>query len=69
MKNHHVRRLPVGTLVLHRGLQHSTYGIVIGHTMLNVIVILSEPYHGRKIIHTSDRKLKSIQRPYSKPKV
>ena len=67
-----INKFPIGTLVeFKRGslLYMITYGIVIGHTSLNVKVLLADSSLGRGIITTSEKRLISIQRPYQKLKV
>jgi len=76
MNNKHIIRFPLGTLVEFQTLkstlgklplkQHIIYGIVVGHTKLNVKVLLPESYLGDKIITTSATRLKTVQRPYKK---
>ncbi len=73
MNKKHISKFPIGTLVeFKRGYDPKptiTYGIVVGHTKLNVEVLLADPYLGEGVIVTSPRRLNSVQRLHCKPKV
>ena len=74
MNKKHINKFPIGTLVAveekHIGVKvGEIYGIVTGHTSLNVEILLSKPIAGNTHIVTSPRLIKSVQRPYKKPKV
>lgn len=73
MNKKHINKFPVGTLVeFKRGYDPKpaiTYGIVIGHTTLNVKVLLADSYLGEGIVVTSMKRLNSVQRLHQKPKV
>ena len=73
MNKKHISKFPVGTLVKYkRGHDPKptiTYGIVIGHTKLNVKVLLAETFLGSSTVVTSPQRLDSVQRLHQKPKV
>ncbi len=70
----HISKFPIGTLVSIAEKRFGEtvgeiYGIVVAHTTPNIEVLLSKPIHGRTKVITSPRLVKSVQRPYKKPKV
>jgi hypothetical protein len=74
MNKKHINKFPVGTLVTveEKSLGVTIgeiYGIVVAHTTLNIEILLSKPIHGMTRVTTSPRLVKSVQRPYKKPKV
>ena len=74
MNKKHINKFPVGTLVTveEKSLGVTIgeiYGIVVAHTTLNIEILLSKPIHGMTRVATSPRLVKSVQRPYKKPKV
>jgi len=73
MNKKHITKFPVGTLVEfqrgHNPKSPTSYGIVIGHTALNVRVLLADPDFGGGTVVTSSKRLNSVQRLHKKPKV
>lgn len=74
MNKKHINKFPIGTLVAveEKSLGVTIgeiYGIVVAHTALNIEILLSKPIHGMTRVTTSPRLVKSVQRPYKKPKV
>ena len=71
MNRKHINKFPIGTLVEYTRPNNPariTYGIVVGHTTLNVKVLLADYSLGCATSGLSENRLRSIQRLYQKPK-